>query len=62
MTRGLVCVVFVVLAIVSQVSVEAFKMNQFRKLLLDKLQDVGSWAQHYMDAHNMPYKTTPDYP
>ncbi len=48
--------------VASNVMVEAFKMNKFRQLLLTKLQEVGTYAQNYLDSHNLEYETTPDYP
>lgn len=52
----------VMVATINYVSVQAFKMNHNRQMLLTKVQEVGQWAQHYLDSHKMPYKTTPDYP
>ncbi len=62
MKGALIFVLMVVLAVINHVSVEAFKMNHKRQLLLTKVQEVGDWAQRYLDSHKMPYKTTPDYP
>ncbi len=60
--RGIIFALVVFLAVVGQISVEAYKMNKFKQLLLNQLENVNEWAQNYLDSNNLPFKTTPDYP